>query len=201
MGKSELFDWVWKGVIEDMNIKGKMVTLRAVDYQDMDFMRRMLNDPEIEGLVVGWSFPISSAQQEQWFSSAIQDNCNQRFVIETPNDGEVGIYVLSDIDWKNRVACTAIKLANSRYRNKGIGTDAAMAVMRYAFDELNLNRLSATWFEENTPSQKLHLRCGYQVEGCVRDCVYKNGHYHNLMIGGILRTEYYQMIKENGYWE
>lgn len=183
-----------------MNIKGKTVTLRAVDYRDMDFMRKMLNDPEIERLVVGWSFPVSSAEQEKWFAVAMQDKKNQRFVIETPNNDEVGISVLSDIDWKNRMATTGIKLANGRDRKKGIGTDVTMAVMRYAFDELNLNRLTTTWLEDNIPSQKLHLKCGYCVEGCIRDYVYKNGQYKNLIVAGILRDEYYQMIEKNRYW-
>lgn len=183
-----------------MNIKGRTVILRAIDVQDMEFMRKMLNDPQMEHLVVGWSFPVSSTQQEKWFASAIVDKRNQRFVIETPEDGKVGIFVLADIDWKNRTADAGIKLADSKVRRKGVGTDATMAIMRYAFDELNLNRLTAEWLEENIASQKMHLKCGYRVEGCIRDCIYKNGSYHNLIVGGILREEYYQMIEENKYW-
>ena len=39
-----------------MNIKGKIVTLRAVELEDMELLRGMLNDPEMEKAVVGWSF-------------------------------------------------------------------------------------------------------------------------------------------------
>ena len=184
-----------------MNIKGKFVTLRAVDVQDMEFMRRTLNDPEMASLVVGWSFPVSSTEQEKWFASALQDKGNRRFVIETPDDGEAGISVLSGIDWKNRTAEAGIKLADRANRKKGVGTDASMAVMRYVFDELNLNRLTAIWLEDNTASQKMHLKCGYRIEGCIRDCIYKNGQYKSLVMGGILRSEYYQLIKENRYWD
>lgn len=48
---------------------------------------------------------------------------------------------LRDIDWKNRKAHHGMKLANKERRGKGIGTDTVMAIMRYAFDELGLNRL------------------------------------------------------------
>ena len=81
-----------------MNIKGNIVTLRAVDVQDMEFMRKTLNDPEMERLVVGWSFPVSVTEQSRWFESVVQNQRNRRFVIETPDDGTVGIYVLSGID-------------------------------------------------------------------------------------------------------
>ncbi len=184
-----------------MNIKGKIVTLRAVDYEDMELMRGMLNDPEMEKLVIGWSFPVSATEQEKWFASAIQDKNNLRFVIETLNDGAIGIATLSGIDWKNRRATHGIKLINRRTRQKGVGTDTVMAIMRYAFDELNLNRLDGSWFEDNIPSQKLYTKCGWSVEGCKRDYIYKNGHYRNLIIVGILKTDYEHLIQENHYWE
>lgn len=38
-----------------MNIKGKIVTLRAVELEDMELLRGMLNDPEMEN-GCGWSF-------------------------------------------------------------------------------------------------------------------------------------------------
>ena len=42
-----------------MNIKGKFVTLRAIEREDLELMIEMLNDPEIESLVTGWEFTIS----------------------------------------------------------------------------------------------------------------------------------------------
>lgn len=48
-----------------MNIKGKKVTLRAMEKQDCEMIREMFNDPEIENLVVGWAFPVSSYAQEK----------------------------------------------------------------------------------------------------------------------------------------
>lgn len=152
-------------MVEDlnMNIKGKIVTLRAVEYKDMEMMRSMLNDPEMEKLVVGWSFPVSATEQEEWFSHAIKDKANLRFVIELLDREAVGIATLTGIDWKNRRATHGIKLLKTK--QKGIGTDTVMAVMRYAFDELNLNRLDGSWYEDNLPSQKLYKKCGWNVEG------------------------------------
>ena len=48
-----------------MNIKGKIVTLRAVELEDMELLRGMLNDPEMEKAVVGWSFPVSKYSQQK----------------------------------------------------------------------------------------------------------------------------------------
>ncbi|MCC5909795.1 MAG: hypothetical protein JJT76_05100 [Clostridiaceae bacterium] len=47
-----------------MNLKGKIVTLRAIEEEDLEMLRDIINDPEVERLVVGWSLPISKAQQK-----------------------------------------------------------------------------------------------------------------------------------------
>jgi RimJ/RimL family protein N-acetyltransferase len=184
-----------------MNIKGKKVTLRAIERTDLELMRGMLNDAEIESLVVGWAFPVSKYQQEQWYENNINDNRNLRFIIETEEDGPLGMATLTDIDWKNRRATHGIKLAKRENRSKGVGTDAVMAIMRYAFDELQLNRLDSSWFDENIASKSLHIKCGWTVEGRVRKCIYKNGSYRDLDITGILREDYYDLIAENNYWD
>lgn len=87
-----------------MNIKGKVVTLRAMTRGDMQMICDMFNDPMLEDVVVGWSFPLSIEQQNAWFDRNIAgDGRNFRFVIETVEDGAVGIATLTDIDWKTRL--------------------------------------------------------------------------------------------------
>lgn len=184
-----------------MNIKGKKVILRAMEKSDCEMVREMFNDPEIENLVVGWAFPVSSYAQEKWFEAHYNDNTNFRFVIETKEEGAVGIATLTGIDWKNRRATHGIKLANKERRAKGIGTDAVMAIMRYAFDELQLNRLDGSWFPENAASQGLYKKCGWKEEGIRRNYIFKNGQYRDLVVVGILAEEYHLLIEENHYWD
>lgn len=161
----------------------------------------MFNDPELEDLVVGWAFPLSIEQQQQWFEKNLSDNRNFRFVIETPEDGAVGIATLIDIDWKNRRATHGIKLANVERRTKGIGTDAVMAIMRYAFDELGLHRLDGSWFDFNDASKRLYTKCGWKAEGVKREYVYKRGAWRDLTVVGILERDYRVLLEKNHYWE
>lgn len=184
-----------------MNIYGRKVILRAIEIKDCEMIRGMFNDPEIENLVVGWSFPISAYQQEQWFCTHTHDEKNLRFVIETEEDGAVGIVTLTNIDWKNRCAFHGIKIAKKEIRCKGVGTDSVMAIMRYAFDELQLNRLDGAWFKDNIASRGLYTKCGWVEEGVRRQYIYKRGKYRDLVIVGILKTEYCDLIKKNHYWD
>ena len=183
-----------------MNIKGKFVTLRAIEPHDLPMLQEMLNDPEMERMVTGWSFPVSIIEQTSWYESALGDNKNQRFVIETEKDSACGLATLTNIDWKNGNAFHGIKLSNKDNRTKGVGTDSVMAIMRYAFDELRLNRLDGAWFEYNVPSKGLYTKCGWVVEGIRRQCVYKNGKYHSLSNVGIIASDYYKLVETNKYW-
>lgn len=184
-----------------MNIKGKKVTLRAMEKQDCEMIRGMFNDPEIENLVVGWAFPVSSFAQEKWFENHCTDQNNFRFVIETAEDGAVGIATLTEIDWKNRRATHGVKIAQKENRSRGIGTDAVMAIMRYAFDELQLHRLDTSWFPENLPSRGMYKKCGWVEEGVQRSCIFKHGSYRDLIVGGILAEDYHVLVAQNHYWE
>lgn len=183
-----------------MNIYGKKVVLRAMEPEDNEMIRGMFNDPEVEKLVVGWAFPVSAYAQNKWLENHYADN-DFRWVIETKEDGAVGIATFTDIDWKNRSAFHGIKLANKKNRSKGIGTDTVMAVERYAFDELGMHRLDGAWFPDNLPSKNMYMKCGWKVEGMKRDAVYQEGAYKNLELAGITADDYYQLIKENHYWD
>lgn len=184
-----------------MNIKGKFVTLRAQTRDDMQLICDMFNDPELEGYVVGWAFPLSFEQQNKWFDNNIGDQRNHRFIIETEEEGPVGIATLTDIDWKNRTAYHGIKLANKKTRVKGIGTDTVMALERYVFDELGLHRLDGSRFKDNIGSEKLYKKCGWKDEGVQRECVYKNGEFKDLILMGVLESDYREAAERLHYWD
>ena len=184
-----------------MNIKGKKVTLRAIEKEDLELMRNMLNDPEMESLVVGWAFPISRYQQEKWYENNINNMNNLRFIIETKEDGAIGLITLTEIDWKNRKAINGIKILEKNSRKKGIGIDSLMAIMRYCFDELQLHRLETTRFLDNIASEKLYNKCGWKEEGIKRECIYKNGKWRDLVFTGILKSDYLKLVEETKYWE
>lgn len=183
-----------------MNIKGRIVTLRAMELEDQEILREMVNDPEIEKMVGGYSYPISKDQQLKWFNLNVNNQNNLRLIIETEEDGVIGFANIINIDWKNRSAFHGIKIANKGFRSKGIGTDTVMAIMRYAFEELQLNRLESSIVKYNEPSRRLYDKCGWAVEGIKRKSLFKINEYHDELIVGILREDYLELVENNNYW-
>ena len=172
-----------------------------MEMEDCELVKDMFNDPEIENTVVGWAFPLSLFSQKKWLELHYNDQNACRFVVDTKEDGPVGILALTDIDWKNRRAVIGGKLASEDNRFRGYGTDAVMAIMRYAFDELGFHRLDACRLAMNQASAGLLAKCGFVEEGVKREYIYKGGEYRDLVEVSILADEYYELINTSRYWE
>ena len=181
-----------------MNIYGKKVYLRAMEPEDMEMLRAMTNDPETERMLGGWSFPVSKKGQMDWYERVAGDRNNLRFtIVVTENDKAIGMVNLVDIDWKNGSAFHGIRL--SADKGNGYGTDAVMALMKYAFEELRLNRMDTTIIEYNTPSQGLYRKCGWTFEGTKKKAYYREGKHFDMLMVGITDDEYYLTKEKLGY--
>lgn len=173
-----------------MIIKYEDVILRAIEIEDLELIREMINDPEIEHMTGGGGFPVSKHQQENWFKSLEGRNNEIRLMIETGDCGAIGMVMLTDIDYKNSTAQFHFKIATSKnMRGKGYGTKATNALIRYAFDHMNLNCIFSHVIEYNIASQRVHEKCGFKREGILRKRVYKGGKYHDIVVFSILKDE------------
>lgn len=182
-----------------MNILGKRTVLRAMEPSDMDLLKEMMNDPEIERSVGGWSFPVSTSEQMRWYDLAIGDKNNKRFIIETTdreNNISIGMIYICDFDWKNRSVSTGIKLSSQAPKRCGYATDAVMALFKYVFEELQMHRIGLKILEDNIASIALYEKCGAKREGILRDSVFKCGKYHAQLCYGVLEADYKEVVSQ-----
>lgn len=185
-----------------MELRGKKVVLRAVEPEDIEMLRVLTNDPDYERMIVGWAFPISTKDQEEWYSNCKNGLSRIRYTIVTEEDGPVGMIGLRDIDWKNGTANgLGMRIAKKDIRTRGLATDAWMTLMRYAFEELRLNRINGSALAYNKASLRVCEKVGFKVEGVKRQAVFKNGEFIDQVIMGCLKSDYYELIAENNYWE
>lgn len=137
-----------------MILKGEKTILRPIESEDLEFVRSLINDPEIEKIVVGWALPISRKDEEHWYALDSNSVQNIRYII-TALDGErVGLTGLGNIDMKNGCAKTlGIRIINN-VQSKGLATDTYMTLFNFAFNELRLHRIETSSFDDNFASLK-----------------------------------------------
>ena len=168
------------------------IRLRPVEREDLIFLRDLANDPVVRANMVGWDWPYSLSGQIRWFDSGIDTDTTRRFIVETLDGEPVGMTGLWDIDWHNRTAVPSLKLGGAtKSRGRGLGTEAWHAIMDFAFNDVGLNRLHGGILAGNAASQAAIIgKLGWTKEGRLRNHIWKNGEYVDLIQVGILRSEY-----------
>ena len=155
-----------------------IIILRAIEPEDNRMLLDLLNDPDTERNIGGYSWPTSMESQMSWFSRLGNDPSVLRCTIaEKESNKPLGTLILNEIDQKNGTGHIHIKIGRGECRGKGYGTDAITTVLKYAFEELRLNCIYANILSYNEASIKLFEKCGFHRDGVLRARVYKQGKY------------------------
>lgn len=87
-------------------------------------------------------------------------------------------------------AYAAIGIGERAYWGKGYGTDAMKLLLGFGFREWNLHRVSLLVFGYNPRAMRSYEKCGFRVEGRIRQQLQRGGARHDSFVMGILRAEW-----------
>jgi RimJ/RimL family protein N-acetyltransferase len=178
-------------------IQGTKVRLRALEHDDLPHFVRWINDPETRRFMV-LRYPLSMTEEEKWWQGFLQRENDHIFAIETKDGAYIGNIGLHDIEPENRRAELGIIIGDKAHWSQGYGTDAVRTLLRWAFEYLNLNRISLRVYDYNERAIGCYQKCGFRHEGTMRQARYTDGQYHDEWIMGVLRDEFLEMQKETG---
>ncbi|GKU77401.1 GNAT family N-acetyltransferase [Paenibacillus sp. L3-i20] len=147
--------------------------------EDFDYLRRLDTD-----------FAVPQAIDSKKESSNRGHN-NVEFMLRTLEDDRlIGFVALFAIEWNNQAGRLAIGIGDPTDQGKGYGTDALRMVLRYAFHELNLNRVGLDVIEYNEAAVGAYKKVGFKEEGRMRAAVLREGKAYSRIIMGILKEEW-----------
>ncbi len=174
-------------------IQDNGIRLRAMERNDLPRFVTWLNDPEvIANLII--KVPLSLAQEELWFEQVLKRPVEEQpLVIEVlVNDtwSPIGNIGLQDFDWKSRCSEVGIFIGEKSLWNKGWGTQTMRLLLRYAFKTLNLHRVKLYVYETNPRAIQSYRKAGFIEEGRLRQEEFLNGKYTDVIMMGILQSEW-----------
>ena len=177
-------------------IAGDLVILRAFEREDADRCYRWMNDPNIVRTLKS-RYPIAFQNEVEWLERAMHPNVDERhFAIERKEDRtHIGNASIHDIDWISRTASFGLFIGDPSAWNKGFGTDSIVTLVRFAFEEMNLQKLRINVFEYNERAKHLLLTHGFVQEGRLRREFYREGSFHDIVILSIFRDGAPEEIK------
>lgn len=146
--------------------------------------------------------PISSAQVKKVYEELDRqgDQGKNKFYLAIrllPDERLVGFAKIYSIGWTHGAARMQLGIGDPADRGKGFGGEALRLLLRYAFEELNLYRLTAAVPEYNQPALRLFEKAGFRVEVCQRQLLHRDGRRWDMLGLGLLRRDWEQGKQAN----
>ncbi|MEX2159113.1 MAG: GNAT family protein [Dehalococcoidia bacterium] len=178
-------------------LEGKLVRLRAIEPEDRARAAAWLSDPEVTRYLT-YRYPSSDGD---WMAGPPGPNGYANGVwlsIDTHAGEHIGAVNLHRVHYEDRKAALGIVVGAKSYWGKGFGGDAVLTLARFAFDEMNLNRVWLTVVEDHAAAIACYKRGGFQEEARLRQEVYRDGRFLDFVQMGILRREFEALISKGG---
>lgn len=82
------------------------------------------------------------------------------------------------------------------FKGNGLMSEAIIPIIKYGFEEMNLNRIEAFVGPENVPSLKLMHKMNFVQEGYLRQHYKKNGVIEDSVVFSLLKEDYSKLIEK-----
>jgi RimJ/RimL family protein N-acetyltransferase len=153
---------------------------------DSEFMRMMDTAP---------ARPMSAAMIKKRYEKLekqIEESKNlYHFMIRAKTDDRlIGTAEVERIEWANGNGFLRLGIGAAEDRGKGYGTQALQMLLRFAFAELNLFRVSAAVPEYNEAAIALVKKFDFVQEVCRRKSLERDGRRWDLYFFGLLNEEW-----------
>lgn len=163
--------------------------LRPWRMEDIDCLVKYANNPKIsDNLTDGFPYPYTKEKGSSFLkmaTSATPPNI-MAIIINGEAAGGIGIHPKQDVD---RLNAELGYWVAEKYWGQGIMSRAIPLMMKYAFENFDVNRIFARPYEHNIASHKVLLKAGFKLEGRFKK---------NLIKKGVLLDEFiYALRKED----
>jgi len=127
--------------------------------------------------------------QQKWFEKIKNSKTDFYWVIEV--DGmPAGLISLVEYDDKTKTIHTGAYIAIKEKRSIKLAIYLQWNLYEYAFEKLGVEKVQEEVFTANFAVARILKMCGSKEEGIIRNQVFKNGEYYDVMVRGILKEEW-----------
>jgi RimJ/RimL family protein N-acetyltransferase len=161
---------------------------------DAEFMRLMELKPVR---------PLSPAMVKKQYEAVEKEVEEEKnlfyFTIRSREDDRfIGKALIEWVDWTNGNGYIRLGIGEAEFRRKGYGSQALSMLLRYAFGELNLYRVTAVVPAYNEGAIRLFQKFGFMEEVRRRKALHRDGEFWDILGFGLLNAEWREAIAGAG---
>ena len=146
-----------------MVIKGKKVSLKLIEQQDIELIRSWRNSKDVNQFFI-FRGCISKAQQKKWFEKKSTSGKDYYFLIVVDNE-PIGLIYTKNIDWDLREGESGMFIGKKGYLNSLISFEASYLHGRHFFHKLNLQKNKIQVLESNKRALRYNKGIGFREVG------------------------------------
>ena len=172
------------------DLRTERLLLRPFRLADAPRVRELAGDRRIAATTLNIPHPYEAGMAEQWIQGhpeAFEKGRGVTFAVVLQGErlliGAIGLSLSPE---QHRRAELGYWIGVP-FWGQGYCTEAARAVVRYAFDDLGLHKITARHLATNPASGRVMQKLGMRLEGELVDETFKDGAFHTLVVYGLIR--------------
>lgn len=170
-------------------MEGLQVKLRAMELSDLPAITTWNFDEEINEFMPA-RFPNNLEQQRKWFDNQFKDDKKKLIIVEKISNLPVGLLGVMNIDHINKNCEIGITIGEKKYWGKGYSKEAMGLIISFLFQQMNMHIIYLQVFETNLRGVNFFKKCGFRVDGKLKDKYFKNGAYVSYLLMSLSRTDF-----------
>jgi hypothetical protein len=171
--------------------------LRRIKKDDLARIMNWRMDPEVTKYM--YTDPkLNLEKQLDWYERII-DRSTESYWLIVMDDTSIGVLNLSEIDIVNRRCSWAYYIGDTSFRGRGIARNLECNIYDYVFEVLDFNKLCCEVFTFNDKVISIHKKFGSEIEGTLKQHIYKNGQFYDIVSMGITKDKWTKIKAEYAY--
>jgi RimJ/RimL family protein N-acetyltransferase len=176
--------------------------LSPVEWGDRDAIVEHLQAREIWQNTLYIPYPYTEEDADAWLEERIAHRREQpaevTFALRTPDGRLVGVIGADDLEVGTTHRANIGYWLARPYWGRGLMTAAARRFVQYAFERLEVTRLTAEVFSWNEASARVLEKVGFRREGRLRRHREKDGRLVDVFYYGLLRDDVEEELRDAG---
>lgn len=173
-------------------VTGDRIGLRNIKESDVEGnYYRWMNDPEVT-IFLENSVQRYSVESLQGYVKEIKNDRAYIFqaIIDRGCNQHIGNLKLGPINWVHRFGDLGIVIGVKEKWGKGYATEAISMIIKHAFNDLNLHKVTAGCNERNLGALKAFQKNGFEIEGLRKRQFLWKGDYVDGILLGLVNDKY-----------
>lgn len=176
--------------------EGDRVYFSPIDVNDYQTFTKWVNDETLSRGIGSLSSNISELSEKEYLENASKDMNKYQFsVIKKSDDSLIGTYDLHGVSLVHGFAEVGGFIGEPSERGKGYGTESLRMICDFGFNVLDLNCITAGFFEFNYASRRHLEKVGFKKAGEIKERYFLNGVRYSSFIYQITKKEFNSLYK------